>query len=440
MNSSIKKVYTLTGLQSGIYFSYLKDVRSSSYHLQMEIELNSDFTELEINQALELLSIRYEMLRTAIVLPNRSGVPKQVILASRKIPLQIINVDTTADEAMYNFAKIDLKKDFDLQKESLIRTAAVLEKTRTLILISVHHIIIDGWSFNLLLEAFISYLYRIHNKGDIDSIKKEIEEQLSDLPSFQEYIEWENRQIKSFDFWQEYLRNYDLDAQIFGNPPKNVQKIESQETVNFLSKKQTENLNKIAGNHLFTLNTVCEVAWGFLLQKYNYSDDVVFARILSGRDIAIRNAGAIFGPMIHSVPCRIKFNGGDSFIDVCERQYQDDLKATENENVTLQEIQEKCGFSASRIHTVVAFENYTVSDKAKNEGVSIRFAREQTEYPISISYFIENGKLGYRIIYSCSHFSKFDIEIICNTLNNIFSYFVDHPSCKMNEVEFQDIL
>lgn len=441
MKNDIKKIYSLTGLQSGIFHSKLKDSESSSYHLQTEMIVALELSEEQIKEALNLLSYQYEVLRTAFVLPESTGVPKQVILTEREIPLEVLafEIETLASE-MEQYKEKDLKRGFDLQKDSLIRVATVLSENETYFIISVHHIILDGWSFNLLLNAFVNILYQVKHGIGIEEIKEAITREMDSVPTFDEYIKFSKSydRDKAYKFWQEYLSDIYSDSNIKSLSSKEVRTEKSEVLTGRISKKWTQKLYDIAAAEGFTINTVSEAAWGIILQKYSCSTDSIFARILSGREIQLLNVDKIFGILIRSVPCRVKCTEDETMTSLCRRLYRTDLQAMEYSNVSLSEMRENCDFSTERIHSVVAFENYVSTDDTNRNGVKIKSAREETSYPVSVSYFIENGQLCFNIIFDGKVYSLSEMNIIKDVLYNILVYYAEHPDCKVSEIDFRD--
>ncbi len=441
MKNDIKKIYSLTGLQSGIFHSKLKDSESSSYHLQTEMTVALGLSGEQIKEALTLLGCQYEVLKTAFVLPESTGVPKQVILTEREIPLDVLTLETeTLSLEIEQYKEKDLKRGFDLQKDSLIRVAAVLREKETHLVISVHHIIIDGWSFNLLLNAFVNLLYQVHQGTGMEQIKEAIAQEMDAVPTFDEYI----RFLKTYDkekayrFWKEYLSDIYSDSDIKSVSDKEVRTGKSEVLTGRISRELTKKLSESAASEGFTINTVSEAAWGILLQKYACSADAVFARILSGREIQLVNADKIFGILIRSVPCRVTCTEEETMTSLCGKLYRNDLQAMEYSSVSLSEMQEYCGFSTERIHSVVAFENYMSIDDANRKGVEIKSTREETSYPVSVTYFIENGQLCFHIIFDGKVYSLSEMNILKDVLCNILTYYAKHPDCKVSEIEFID--
>ncbi|KAF0708869.1 hypothetical protein As57867_006168, partial [Aphanomyces stellatus] len=55
-----------------------------------------------------------------------------------------------------------------------------------------------------------------------------------------------------------------------------------------------------------------KIAWALTLRKYTRQDDVVFGQVMANRDIPVKDAERILGPLINTVPYRVKFDANMS--------------------------------------------------------------------------------------------------------------------------------
>lgn len=441
MNEKIQKIYPLTGLQTGIYYSKIKDVQSSNYHLQTEISVTLKLTQDQVRSTLDLLSYQYEVLRTAFVLPESTGEPKQVILADRMIPLIILEVkNENPRDVLEQYKTQDLRKGFDLQTDSLIRVAVLFSEDSTNFVFSTHHIILDGWSLNLLLNSFLAIIHQVSDGKSENEIKKYIDDEMSDVMDFSKYIKQTQSQNieKAYEFWNEYLSNASTDSEIFTTTDEINREGKKETLTGSINKEMTEKLTLLAAKEGFTLNTIAEAAFGIVLQKYSYTDDVVFARVLSGREMALPNISKIFGLLIKSVPCRVKCQKDETFTALCKKMFADDLLVMEYSSVPLTVIQEHTGFRTDHIHAIVAFENYVDSNKSKQDGFEIVSAREEIDYPVSVSFFTSGDQLRFNLSCDGKKYSNNEMAVIGNVLQNILTYYAAHPDCQIGDIDFVD--
>lgn len=88
-----------------------------------------------------------------------------------------------------------------------------------------------------------------------------------------------------------------------GNPEGGV---EQEKTIKYeFSKEATEEIQHICSRYDITINTAVEAEMGLVLQKYNNTEDVVFGKVVSGRNTGIAGAEEMVGLFYqhHSCTC-----------------------------------------------------------------------------------------------------------------------------------------
>ncbi|MBQ1507227.1 MAG: hypothetical protein IIZ36_02240, partial [Ruminococcus sp.] len=86
----IQDIYELTPLQEGMLYHHLADPDSTAYILQNMYTVDFELHEDLLKKALELLSARYDVLRT-VVLYQKIKAPKQIVLKKKEIELNMID-------------------------------------------------------------------------------------------------------------------------------------------------------------------------------------------------------------------------------------------------------------------------------------------------------------------------------------------------------------
>ncbi len=119
-----------------------------AYHLPFAYELNAAPDQVEA--ALTALVARHESLRTRFVLAEDLT---QIVMKHMPVTLSVKDVRTAADpdNAASDDAVTDAARLFDLEQGPLFRfTYYHLSDTRALLVTNFHHLIVDGWSINLI--------------------------------------------------------------------------------------------------------------------------------------------------------------------------------------------------------------------------------------------------------------------------------------------------
>ncbi len=440
MDHNIEKIYSLTPLQQGMIYHKLLDQESSSYHVQNSFWFNEKIGLEAVEQSLFLLCRKYEVLRTAFVLPNSTGIPRQVILTDRNIELTYAEKHTQDEKKeTVSIINSDLKRGFDLQKDSLMRVHYVaFGEERNWFLFSFHHIIVDGWCISLIFADFMRFL-NLLNKGItqeelLSSIKIEFEQ----VSAYSDYIAWmesKNKQ-EALDYWKQFLSDYGNSAAIVPMGKADRIKDQMMKYEAGISKKTYQSLKKIASNLQITMNSIAEAAWGILLQKYNATEDVVFGKVVSGRDAPIHGIDKMVGLFINTIPCRVTTNDKTKVSELCKELCVHGMESREYEYCSLSDIQAMSVQGAKLIQSLIAFENYYQTEAQGT--VEKDYAREQTNYPLTVNYYEDGTTLKFSVLYNPNEFPAEEIAIIAATLCKILCSIAEDSDCKVSELSCVD--
>ncbi|KAH9070911.1 hypothetical protein Ae201684P_007456 [Aphanomyces euteiches] len=65
-----------------------------------------------------------------------------------------------------------------------------------------------------------------------------------------------------------------------------------------------------------TIADLAKLSWASTLRKNARRNDVVIGEVLSNRDIPVKDADRILGPLISTVPCRVRFDDESSVLSL----------------------------------------------------------------------------------------------------------------------------
>ncbi|WP_037297474.1 condensation domain-containing protein, partial [Ruminococcus flavefaciens] len=445
-NNKIENIYSLTPLQEGMLFHSLYDLQSSSYVLQNVSKVDKKITFSIIEDALKLLSKKYQVLRT-LFFYDKIEVPQQIVLKERKIETEIIDLsDISIDKLNYEekeIAQNDIKRGFDLQKDSLLRVKYIITpENKNRLIWTIHHIIIDGWCFSKLYSEFSSYCVRLLNGESFLDISAQVENELKQQYSYSDYVKWLIKQDKekAIDYWISELEGYENNTEI--KPTIKPESTEEQvkEKIGLVSSDTTNKLKSISEKNDTTINVIAETAVGILLQKYSGSKDVVFGKVVSGRNAPIKGIEDIVGLFVNTIPVRVTVDEKTTVSDLLKTQQEKGAESTNYDYCSLAEIQSKTPQGSNLIKVIYVFENYSFDD---NNGsiddtdslMEVESVREQTNYDLSVSGFETDGKLGFKLMYNPNIYCENEVQIILDRLIKICEEIAEKPGAEVSELD-----
>ncbi|SFU92729.1 non-ribosomal peptide synthetase [Pseudomonas sp. OV546] len=153
--------------QNRLWITWQLDPHSSAYTIPGALRLRGELDEDAVRLSFQHLVQRHEALRTRFY--ERDGQAFQRVEAKADFELQVIDLsDLPTDEREARAQQIredEARTQFDLEKGPLLWVTLVrLDDEDHQLLVTLHHIIADGWSLNILIDEF-SRLYAAAAQG-----------------------------------------------------------------------------------------------------------------------------------------------------------------------------------------------------------------------------------------------------------------------------------
>ncbi|WP_339251670.1 amino acid adenylation domain-containing protein [Sporosarcina sp. FSL W8-0480] len=444
---NIQSIYQLSPLQEGILFEKLRDPENSSYFIQNAFTLKGKVNETYIRQAISLLSIKYDTLRTAIVIAKSTGKPWQVVLKDREIEIQKeVIKDQPLDkrtELIKSIKAADIERDFNLESDSLLRVTLIeASSDEWIILWSAHHILIDGWCNSIIIGDFFR-LYELLEEGlHYNDLKEKVAVEKAEVGSYGDFIKWLQAQDhnQAEEYWRNLLVDYDTVAGIIPLEDKPAPS-EGNCVIHSMTLESSEKVKEFAKSHRMTLNRIVETAWGILLQKYNNSNDVVFGKVVSGRDGRVKNIERAIGLFINTIPVRIRCERDTTVLDLLKDMDNQAIASQAYEYFALSEIQKQSPIQGQLFDTLFVFENYYVSNSELDTSFDFEIVgesgREETNYDICIGVDAQD-RIVFDILYDTKKFSEYEIKLILERLDHLILEMINNPGKAIGHLNLID--
>ena len=355
-DSPIKKIsrnqdLPLSFAQQRLWFlDQLENSKSTTYNMpptaiKLNGPLNEEILELSLNTIIE----RHEILRTHFRIEGDNTVQiisDQLNLKVRRIGLQKFNKDQQNKELKI-ITRNEAEQLFDLGKGPLIRAVLIAlnkigdkigNKTEHVLIISMHHIVSDGWSTNIFVQE-LAQLYNAFLSGKASPLPP-LEIQYAD------YAMWQRQKLsgefleKQKQYWKQKLSNAPALLELpidYPRPP--VQRFHGKTEYFYLSKEFTQQLNDFSKQYGLTLFMSLFASFATLLYRYTASED-----ILIGTPVANRNHHQIenlIGFFVNTVVLRIKFQESLSFEDLLEQVKKTALEAYDHQDIPFEQVVEE---------------------------------------------------------------------------------------------------
>ncbi|MFM1722353.1 amino acid adenylation domain-containing protein [Rhodococcus sp. PAM 2766] len=389
---ALSDVWPTAPLQEGLLFHALlagEDV--DAYHVQLVLDLDGDLDPVRLAVAAQALMDRHPSLRTAF--DNRAdGTIVQVVLDHVDVDWSVAVVADGSDRALVDRER---ENHFDMRSAPLIRFLLLeLGAGRWRLVVTNHHIVLDGWSMPLL----VADLFALYVTGG-----RPLERP---APAYRDYLAWlADRDTGAAErAWAEALAGLPGPTLVVPHAAGQRLSATASEPVP-VDEPTAAALARTAEQAGVTVNTVLQAAWGILLGEMTAGADVVFGTTVSGRPPAVDSVESMVGLFINTVPVRVRLDPRETTLDLLTRLQSERAALMSHEHLGLTAIQQAAGFGGL-FDTAMVLESYpqdvtALSRLADATGVRVTAVEgfDSTHYPLSLMAFDDTG-LRLRLRYS----------------------------------------
>ena len=429
---TLQRVYPLTPLQEGMLISYLSDRNSTAYRIFFRLSMSMLPTEAMLRHTLDYLAEKHEVLRTAILY---DGVPQPCqAIVSRQLGLEMLDLtgESDIDAAAARIHQEQLHRPLSLTDDSLFRIVCMKTGDNSCqLLVFMHHIIHDGWCLPVIFRDFLTKLDAEVTGCPLSATN----EQSGRYESFVRQLLRRDRK-SGLAYWKALLADYATRAAIptFGKPAD--AQVSPYVRCSF-DKALTDQLRQLAANTGVTLNTVIELAWGLVLQTYCQTNDVVFARVVSGRSDGANSK--LVGPFINSVPVRVHTAATDTARQALKALQEQTAQSAAYDFCPLSDIQSQTQLSSSLLQSFVAFENYPVDETYLNDNskrnIKVIQAEEEPFGELALAVIPErDGTLHITFSYDTSLYGEQQMQQVADTFETFVKNMVAMPDQHIGEL------
>ncbi|MFC9740864.1 amino acid adenylation domain-containing protein [Streptomyces noursei] len=430
--TSLEAVLPLTPLQQGMLFHAQFDGGQGEgedvdfYNVQTPLELVGALDTEVLRRSCAALLDRHGSLRAGF-LRRRSGEAVQAI--ARTVEPHWEEVDFSGFGAgerrarLARFLTEDRARRFDMVRPPLLRFTLVrLAADRHVLVLTHHHILLDGWSVPLVL----SDLFHLYRDGGTT-------ENLAPAVPFADYLGWLSQQDgeEAEQAWRAALSDLDGPTLVAGGAGTGASDRGQRRVVVQLAEAATARIAEAARTRDLTVNTLVQGAWALMLTSLTGRRDVVYGNTVAGRPPQLAGSDRMVGLMINTVPARVRVDPAEPVARLLSRIQDEQTALSHHHHVGLADIHRAVGVP-ELFDTTLAFENFPVDQAVQGAsvaGLTIGILRdavedtpEGTHYPLSLAVYPGEGlrfELNYRADVYTAPIATGILTRLCALLENM---------------------
>ncbi len=391
-------------------------------------KISGSFNKLVLEQVFFELQKKHEILRTNFI--EIGGIPYQQIYTQDKRPV-IIEEFTFEEKELKNAIDHYINKEFELNNDALLRVGLFHQKNEASYLVfCTHHIIMDGWSLEILINEFVSRYRQIAKKEDSNDSRLEFQ--------FRDYAVWYEKEQKSthdknLKFWKNYLKGYSWENSI--PVDENLYEEGHAGTVDFAYKSLSfAEINEFTKKENLSLHSLLAGTYSMLMYIMYGKEDFCLGTVNSGRTHAELHHQ--LGMFVKTLPLRNIINSEYTFDEVLLKTQQNSLLIDEHQDVP-ESIQ-----NTFRLDALLVLQNQSFSYKniEIDESLELEITPVTISYnrlPLLISFAIHDGNLSGTIQYDAANYQKETIELIQLKYEKLLLEIIGNPNKSLNTANLE---
>lgn len=284
INIALKNSVALTNHEERLWFLYKFQPDQCMYNIAKAYELKGNLDTEALAKALKKVVNKHDNLRK--IFKEVEGEPVAVIRSGAyfKLALEDYRNSSDSQDLTRIYIEKESQKPFDLSEDSLVRATLIRQgEHENLLLITTHHIISDGWSFDILMDDLNQfYQAEIYNQKIIPEL---LSEQYKNYPIVYKQMMDSESMKQQAEYWKNQLAGrieklnlpYDKNVSVKGKGNGGYEELMLPSTL-------VDKLNQLAGEAGTTAFTVYLSAFQCLLQKYTGQEYVHVGIPVADRD------------------------------------------------------------------------------------------------------------------------------------------------------------
>ncbi|NOK13568.1 amino acid adenylation domain-containing protein, partial [Corallococcus exercitus] len=328
----------LSFAQQRLWFLEQLSPQGSLYNIPSLLKLEGHLDVAALEQALNALVLRHESLRTTF--HAEEGRPFQRIIEAPVLPLPVVDlreVDAALrEQEAWRLARAEAQRPFDLVHGPLLRVTLLrTEEREHLLVLSMHHIVSDGWSAGVLVREWVAlYAARIEQRDAV----------LPPLPvQYADYAVWQREWLKGdaleeqVGWWRRELDGAPAALELPTDRVRPAKLTERGGSVPVrLSKPLSDALRTLGRGEGATPFMVLLAAWQVLLSRYSGQDDISVGTPVAGRSQA--EVEGLIGLFLNTLVLRTRVRAADRFREVLARVKETTLGAFAHQQVPFERL------------------------------------------------------------------------------------------------------
>ncbi|GIV97579.1 MAG: hypothetical protein KatS3mg057_2236 [Herpetosiphonaceae bacterium] len=404
------------------------------YNIPHAIRLRGTIDAGVLEQALNTIVQRHAILRATFAMVD--GEPRQYIAPELNLPLPIVDLQDLPEEPREaeasRLVRQEAQQPFDLSAGPLIRATLLrLADDDHILLVTMHHIVSDGWSMGIFVQELAQLSQAIAAGRPAP---------LPDLPiQYTDYAQWQVEwfqgevQQQQLDYWRAQLEDAPTLLELPTDRPRpQVQSWRGASHPFTIAPATAAALSRFTQQEGATIFMTLLAAFQLLLHRYSGQDDIVVGVPVANRTRS--EVEGLIGFFVNTLALRVDLSGNPSFRELLSRVRETSLGAFSHQDIPFEQLVEELRPERSLSHSPL-FQVMFALQNAPQPRIELPdlmvepFAVETIVAKFDLTLAMETTQEGLRgtFTYNTDLFNAATIESMCAHFTALLDAIVADP-------------
>jgi len=436
----------LSYAQQRQWFLWQLDPEGAAYHIPAALRLHGPLQVEALQRSFDALLERHHSLRSVFI--ETDGQIRQQRCAGEGSPAVQLTRHDLRDRpeaerlgVAMQLLEQDIARPFDLQHGPLLRVNLIqLDEGDHVLLLTLHHIVADGWSMGVLVDEF-SQLYAAHAQGTAI--------ELPALPiQYTDYALWQRRwmqageQERQLDWWRGQLGGEQPVLELPGDRARPAQASQRGARLDFaLDPLLAQGLMALARERGVTPFMLLLASFQVLLHRYSGQKDLRIGVPVANRSRA--ETRGLIGFFVNTQVLRAELHGHLSFAQLLTQTRDRSLDAQGYQDLPFEQVVQALQGERSLSHSPLfqVMFNHQQSRPGALSGMlagltveSLELPGRTTQFDLQLDTHEEGQQLMASLTYATDLFDAERIDTLAQHWRNLLAGIVANPDSAIGEL------
>jgi amino acid adenylation domain-containing protein len=428
--------------QRRLWFLQKLDPGLTAYNIPAAFRITGALSIAALEQALEGIVNRHEVLRTRII--EIGGEPLQQIVSSLTFALPVMDLShllkEEAEAEAQRLSIADARQPYTLAEAPLMRAKLLrLQDQEHVLILNFHHIVADGSSLSIFYRE-LGAMYEAFSEGKVCS--------LPSLPvQYPDYSVWQHEWLQGvlesqLAYWKRQLGTTQTTLHLptdYERPV--VQAYRGARLTRILSEELTQALKDLSRREGVTLFMTLLATLDILLSRQTGQDDIIVGSTIAGRDRS--ETDGLIGFFINALALRTDLSGNPTFLELLKRVREVCLDAYTHQDLPFERVVEEINpdrdLSRNPLFQVLfnmADTSERVLQLAGCQIIKLSHAAPEAKFDVVLHAPEVEGRIELAIVYNAALFSDNRIAAMMEQMGGLLSQVVEHPQERIDRYSF----